>query len=69
MVSFYLLVVSEPGVYNFTNPGVISHNEVLGLYKQYVDPTYKWQNFTLEEQAKILVCNLLCHQTLYQLQS
>jgi len=42
------------GVYNFTNPGVISHNEVLGLYKQYVDPTYKWQNFTLEEQAKIL---------------
>lgn len=42
------------GVYNFTNPGVISHNEVLELYKQYVDPAYTWQNFTLEEQSKIL---------------
>lgn len=42
------------GVYNFTNPGVISHNEVLDLYKKYVDPTYTYQNFTLEEQAKVI---------------
>lgn len=42
------------GVYNFTNPGVISHNEVLALYKEYVDPLYTWQNFSLEEQTKIL---------------
>lgn len=42
------------GVYNFTNPGVISHNEVMELYKKYIDPTYTYQNFTLEEQAKIL---------------
>lgn len=42
------------GVYNFTNPGVISHNQVLDLYKKYIDPTYTYQNFTLEEQAKIL---------------
>jgi len=42
------------GVYNFTNPGTISHNEVLALYKQYVDPSYTWKNFSLEEQAKIL---------------
>ena len=33
---------------------MISHNEVLDLYKQYVDPDYKYQNFTLEEQAQIL---------------
>ncbi len=25
------------GIYNFCNPGAISHNEVLNLYKQYVD--------------------------------
>jgi len=42
------------GVYNFTNPGVISHNEVLDLYTKYIDPTYTYKNFTVEEQAKIL---------------
>jgi 3,5-epimerase/4-reductase len=42
------------GVYNFTNPGAISHNEVLSLYKQYVDPAFTWQNFSLEEQAKVI---------------
>jgi len=43
------------GVYNFTNPGVISHNEVLDLYKKYIDPTYTYQNFTVEEQANVIV--------------
>lgn len=42
------------GVYNFTNPGVISHNEVLDLYIKYIDPTYTYKNFTLEEQAKVI---------------
>uniref|UniRef100_A0A7S1YXN3 RmlD-like substrate binding domain-containing protein n=1 Tax=Trieres chinensis TaxID=1514140 RepID=A0A7S1YXN3_TRICV len=42
------------GVYNFTNPGVISHNEVLDLYKKYIDPTYTYKNFTVEEQAKVI---------------
>jgi len=42
------------GVYNFTNPGVISHNQVLDLYKKYIDPSYTYQNFNLEEQAKVI---------------
>jgi len=42
------------GVYNFTNPGVISHNQVLDLYKKYIDPTYTYKNFTVEEQAKVI---------------
>lgn len=42
------------GVYNFTNPGVISHNEVLDLYTKYIDPTYAYKNFTVEEQAKVI---------------
>ena len=42
------------GIYNFTNPGVISHNEVLQLYKDYCDDDFTWKNFTLEEQSKIL---------------
>lgn len=42
------------GIYNFTNPGVISHNECLDLYIKYIDPTYHYTNFTVEEQSKIL---------------
>lgn len=43
------------GVMNYTNPGAISHNEILELYKQYVDPEITWSNFSLEEQAKVIV--------------
>ena len=42
------------GVYNFTNPGVISHNEVLQLYKEYCDADFTWENFSLEAQSEIL---------------
>lgn len=42
------------GNYNFVNPGALTHNEVLELYKEYIDPTLTYENFTLEEQAKIL---------------
>lgn len=38
---------------SFTNPGAISHNEILQLYKDHVDPEFSWENFTLEEQAKV----------------
>ncbi|KAI3753638.1 hypothetical protein L2E82_25697 [Cichorium intybus] len=43
------------GIWNFTNPGVVSHNEVLRLYKEYINPGFKWTNFTLEEQARVIV--------------
>ncbi|OAY65875.1 Trifunctional UDP-glucose 4,6-dehydratase/UDP-4-keto-6-deoxy-D-glucose 3,5-epimerase/UDP-4-keto-L-rhamnose-reductase RHM1 [Ananas comosus] len=43
------------GIWNFTNPGVISHNEILEMYKSYMDPNFKWANFTLEEQARVIV--------------
>jgi 3,5-epimerase/4-reductase len=42
------------GVYNFTNPGVISHNQVLDLFRKYIDPTFEYSNFSVEEQAQIL---------------
>lgn len=42
------------GIYNFCNPGAISHNECLDLYKKYIDPDYTYKNFSLEEQAQIL---------------
>lgn len=43
------------GTINLTHPGAISHNECLALYKKHVDPTYTWDNFTVEEQEKILL--------------
>ncbi len=29
--------------------------QILELYKQYIDPDFTWSNFTLEEQAKVIV--------------
>lgn len=42
------------GKYNFVNPGTISHNQILDLYRLYVDPNFTYANFTIEEQDKIL---------------
>jgi len=56
------------GIYNFCNPGAISHNECLALYRKHVDPTYTWTNFSLDEQAQILKAgrsnNTLTHEKL-----
>jgi dTDP-glucose 4,6-dehydratase/UDP-glucose 4,6-dehydratase len=42
------------GNMNLTNPGLISHNEILEMYKEIVDPTFRWKNFSMEAQRKIL---------------
>ena len=42
------------GTINLTNPGVITHNEILEMYKEIIDPEFKWENFTIEEQNQIL---------------
>jgi len=42
------------GTVNLTNPGLITHNEMLEMYKEIVDPEFKWVNFTIEEQNKVL---------------
>ncbi len=42
------------GTVNLTNPGTVSHNEVLEMHKKSVDPNYSWENFTIEEQDAIL---------------
>jgi len=52
--SILLAEHNEKGIYNFTNPGAISHNEVLTLFKQYVRPDFTWKNFTLDEQSKVI---------------
>ncbi|AEO60140.1 epimerase/hydratase [Thermothelomyces thermophilus ATCC 42464] len=52
--SILLAEHGEVGVYNFTNPGAISHNEVLTLFRDIVRPSYTWRNFSLEEQSKVI---------------
>lgn len=52
--SIAMAEASLTGVFNFTNPGAISHNEVLTLFKQYVRPEFTWKNFTLDEQALVI---------------
>lgn len=53
-ISIAMAEHNDTGVYNFTNPGAISHNEVLTLFRDIVRPSFKWANFTLEEQAKVI---------------
>lgn len=52
--SILLAEHNEKGIYNFTNPGAISHNEVLTLFRDIVRPEFQWKNFSLEEQAKVI---------------
>jgi 3,5-epimerase/4-reductase len=42
------------GTVNLTNPGTISHNEILAMYREMVDPDFTWRNFSVEEQREIL---------------
>ena len=50
-----LTLRKEVGTINLTNPGVITHNEILEMYKEIVDPSFTWENFTQEEQNTILL--------------
>ena len=42
------------GTVNLTNPGLITHNEILEMYKEIVDPNFTWSNFTIDDQNQIL---------------
>lgn len=54
-ISLDMMQKGLTGTYNFTNPGRISHNELLQMYKEIVDPEFTWKNFTLDEQAKVII--------------
>jgi 3,5-epimerase/4-reductase len=49
-----MLLHNKTGTYNCTNPGTISHNEILEMYREIVNPDFTWKNFTIQEQALIL---------------
>lgn len=45
---------NRTGTINLTNPGLITHNEILEMYKEIVDPNFTWENFSIDEQNVIL---------------
>ena len=49
-----MLIKNITGTINLSNPGLISHNEILEMYKEIIDPLFTWKNFTIEEQNEIL---------------
>ncbi len=52
-----MMIKKLTGTLNLTNPGLVSHNEILEMYKEIVDNKFTWENFTAEEQRKILACD------------
>ena len=49
-----LALKRHTGTVNLVNPGLITHNEILELYKEIVNPAFTWTNFTIEEQNQVL---------------
>jgi dTDP-4-dehydrorhamnose reductase len=43
------------GTIHLTNPGLITHNEILELYKKYVDPAFTWKIFHKKNSLKYLL--------------
>lgn len=48
-----LIEQKATGVFNVTNPGTITHQEILDIYKELVDPSYEYSLFSVEEMEKI----------------
>jgi len=48
---------NHTGTINLTNPGLVSHNEILEMYKEIVDPFFTWKNFSQQEQRAILAAD------------
>jgi nucleoside-diphosphate-sugar epimerase len=49
-----LAIRGTTGTVNLVNPGLITHNEILEMYREIVDNDFVWENFTIEEQNEIL---------------
>jgi len=50
-----MIIKKEIGTINLVNPGYISHNEILELYKENKNPNFTWENITIEEQNQLLL--------------
>lgn len=48
------LIDGVTGTYNFVNPGVITHQEILEMYKEIIDPSHKYELIDYDTQMKFL---------------
>lgn len=46
---------AEIGTVNLVNPGLITHNEILDMYREIVDPGFTYENFSIDEQNAVLL--------------
>ena len=53
-IFFDLMKNKTTGTFNCTNPGTITHNEILLKYRDLIDSNITWENITISEQAKLL---------------
>ena len=49
-----MIQTSRTGTIHLTNPGVISHEEILEMYRDIVDSQKTWHTMTYEEQSMLL---------------
>jgi UDP-glucose 4,6-dehydratase len=49
-----MAIRKHTGTINLVNPNAISHNQVLSMYKEEIDPKFEIKNFSLQEQGEIL---------------
>jgi dTDP-4-dehydrorhamnose reductase len=50
-----MMIKNITGTFNLVNKGLITHNEILEMYKEHIDNSFKWDNFSIEEQNAILL--------------
>lgn len=50
-----MMIKNTTGTFNLVNKGVITHNEILEMYKEHIDPSFVWENFSVEEQNSVLL--------------
>lgn len=58
-----LMKTREVGIFNITNPGAITHEQILNMYKDIVDPSYKMPEFIPLEKLDTIARRSNC--TLY----
>jgi len=49
-----MVLTNKTGTIQLTNPGVISHEEILEMYREIVDPSKTWKTMTYAEQNVLL---------------
>lgn len=54
-VMIYLSKKKFTGTLNFVNPGTVSHEEILSLFKTYIDPEHQYELIDQKELSSVLV--------------